>query len=208
MNTVAEQVVESLATVGFYVGASVFPDDLTQSLAHRVTVLAQWGALNTARVGRGESKLANADVRNDETRWLADVPVDQSEQDALTAAHTLRACLNETLFLGAQEAELHFARYAPGAFYRTHRDRFRDDDARVVSLVFYLNNDWPDDAGGELMIYADDNSGHIVARVLPHAGTMVCFMSDRFPHEVLPASRERYSLTGWLRRAATVPVHG
>ena len=109
--------------------------------------------------------------------------------------------LNEALFIGAQEAELHFARYAVGAFYRTHRDRFRDDDARLVSLVFYLNDDWSGDAGGELVLYGDDDGGEVVARVQPRAGTMVCFLSDRFPHEVLPANRERYSLTGWLRRA-------
>ncbi len=205
MNAVAEQVVESLATVGFYAGASIFSDDLTRSLALRAAALARSGGLNAARVGRGEGRLANAQVRNDETRWLADTPVDQSEQGALVAARGLRSCLNEMLFLGLHEAELHFARYAPGAFYRTHRDRFRDDDARVVSLVFYLNEEWPDDAGGELMLYADDDSSHVVARILPRAGTMVCFLSDRFPHEVLPASRERYSLTGWLRRPATTP---
>lgn len=72
MNAVAEQIVESLATVGFYVGASIFPDDLTRSLALRAAALAQSGGLNAARVGRGKGKLANAQVRNDETRWLAD----------------------------------------------------------------------------------------------------------------------------------------
>jgi SM-20-related protein len=119
----------------------------------------------------------------------------------MASVKALRLHLNEALFLGAQEAELHFARYAPGAFYRTHRDRFRDDDARLVSLVFYLNDEWPDDAGGELMLYAADDSGAVITRVQPNAGTMVCFLSDRFPHEVLPATRERFSLTGWLRRA-------
>ena len=144
-------------------------------------------------------------MRSDDTRWLSPAPDDASERDATEAVNTLRVHLNEALFLGAQEAELHFARYAPGAFYRRHRDRFRDDDARLVSLVFYLNDDWPDDAGGELLLYADDDddddSGAVVARVQPRAGTMLCFLSDRFPHEVLPATRERYSLTGWLRRA-------
>ena len=136
-----------------------------------------------------------------QTRWLAHAPDDESERDAVSSVNALRAHLNEALFIGAQEAELHFARYAPGAFYRTHRDRFRDDDARLVSLVFYLNDEWPDDAGGELVLHADDDSGTVITRVQPRAGTMVCFLSDRFPHEVLPANRERYSLTGWLRRA-------
>jgi SM-20-related protein len=41
-----------------------------------------------------------------------------------------------------------------------------------------------------------------VRDVLPVAGTLVCFLSDRFEHEVLPATRERLSLTGWFRRRA------
>ena len=35
--------------------------------------------------------------------------------------------------------------------------------------------------------------------VLPEGGTLVCFLSQRFWHEVLPARRERLSLTGWFR---------
>ena len=167
----------------------------------RARLLADTHELHSARVGHNVGVQAKLALRSDDTRWLAHAPDDASERDAVSAVNALRAHLNEALFLGAQEAELHFARYAPGAFYRTHRDRFRDDDARQVSLVFYLNDEWPDDAGGELVLFADDDSGTVITRVQPRAGTMVCFLSDRFPHEVLPATRERYSLTGWLRRA-------
>jgi SM-20-related protein len=34
--------------------------------------------------------------------------------------------------------------------------------------------------------------------ILPLAGRLVCFRSDQIEHEVLPATRERLSLTGWL----------
>lgn len=202
MYAVTEHVIESLATAGWYVGRSIFSGRLTAMLSDRAAILVQSGALNVARIGRGDAAAANADVRRDATLWLADVPVHAAEREALAAVHALRTRLNETLYVGVREAELHFAHYEPGAFYRTHRDRFRDDNTRVVSLVFYLNCDWPDDAGGELVLYADDDSGTVVTKVPPRAGTMACFLSDRFPHEVLPATRERYSLTGWLRRAA------
>ncbi|WP_255856521.1 2OG-Fe(II) oxygenase [Marinobacterium rhizophilum] len=36
-------------------------------------------------------------------------------------------------------------------------------------------------------------------RVEPCYGTLVVFLSDRFPHEVLPARRQRLSLAGWYR---------
>ena len=35
---------------------------------------------------------------------------------------------------------------------------------------------------------------------LPSAGTLVLSISAELPHEVLPATRERLSLTGWFRR--------
>ena len=201
MPNIHERIANNLATTGWYVGDSIFAAELSVRLAQRARFLADTHELHQARVGHHAGLQANAQLRSDHTRWLSHAPDDASERDATEAVNRLRAHLNEALFLGAQEAELHFARYAQGAFYRRHRDRFRDDDARLVSLVFYLNDDWLDDAGGELLLYADDDSGAVAARVQPRAGTMLCFLSERFPHEVLPATRERYSLTGWLRRA-------
>ena len=202
MLNIAERIANSLATTGWYAGESIFAAELSGRLMQRAHLLADRHALQPARVGHNVGVQANAQVRSDDTRWLTHAPTDESERDAVSSVNALRLHLNEALFLGAQEAELHFARYAPGAFYRMHRDRFRDDDARLVSLVFYLNEAWVDTAGGELMLYAGDDSGAVVARVQPLAGTMVCFLSERFPHQVLPANRERYSLTGWLRRAS------
>jgi SM-20-related protein len=36
-------------------------------------------------------------------------------------------------------------------------------------------------------------------KVLPSFGTIVVFLSEEFPHEVLPAKRDRYSIAGWFR---------
>jgi SM-20-related protein len=197
-------IADALATTGWYVGKSIFDTALTQALARRARSLAESGQLQIAKVGRATRAQERAALRSDETLWLDDTPTDVSERAALDRVDALRIALNETLFIGAQSAELHFARYALGAFYKTHRDRFHDDDVRVVSLVFYLNEAWPFNAGGELVLYAADGGGNIETRVSPSFGTMACFLSDQFPHEVLPATRERYSLTGWLRRA---PMH-
>ena len=41
---------------------------------------------------------------------------------------------------------------------------------------------------------------HCVTITLPQAGTLALFLSADMPHEVLPATRERLSLTGWFRR--------
>jgi len=201
-------IADALANAGWYVGESIFDATLTRALLARARTLTEAGRLHAAKVGRTTLARRSDAVRTDETRWLDDAPTDVAECAALEQVHALRAVLNETLFVGAQDAELHFARYAPGAFYKTHLDRFRDDDVRVVSMVFFLNEAWPQDAGGELVLYASDasdGSGAEQARVIPSAGTMACFLSDRFPHEVLPGARERFSLTGWMRRAPQRP---
>ncbi len=70
----------------------------------------------------------------------------------------------------------------------------------MISCILYLNPDWTPEDGGLLRIYPPDATDEAGIDVVPHAGTFVCFLSDRIPHEVLPARRERFSLTGWMHR--------
>jgi len=69
--------------------------------------------------------------------------------------------------------------------------------------VCYLNDAWRAEHGGALRIELADGREH---DVLPQAGTLVVFMSADFPHEVLAASRERLSITGWYRRRGSGPL--
>jgi SM-20-related protein len=191
-------IIDALADNGCYVGASIFSDALTHALSSRLQSLIAQGALHAARIGRASGARHETAIRSDSALWLDDAPADAHEAEALGAINELRAELNRDLFLGATHAELHYAHYAAGASYAVHRDRFDDSDARLVSLILYLNHSWADGQGGELMIY--DEAMNPLHRVLPRAGTMVAFLSGRFPHEVLPATQARLSLTGWLRR--------
>ena len=196
MPDISEHIAHRLATTGWYVGKSIFAAGLSARLAQRAHGLADSHELHRARVGHNVGAQVNAQLRSDDTRWLEPAPDDASERDAMVPVNALRLHLNEALFLGAHEVELHFARYAPGAFYRTHRDRFRDDDARVLSLVCYLNADWPENAGGALRLHLDD--GH--HDIAPNMGTSVIFLSEEIEHEVLPAMQTRYSIAAWFRQ--------
>ena len=98
----------------------------------------------------------------------------------------------------------HLARYPAGAFYRRHLDSFRGRANRVVSTVGYLNPDWPEDGGGEMVIYAEQDPQRELTRVAPRAGTLVCFLSEQVPHEVLPTRLPRASIAGWFRRNASL----
>jgi SM-20-related protein len=94
--------------------------------------------------------------------------------------------------------------YPAGAIYARHRDRFRDDDARVISCVLYLNEGWQASDGGALRIHMPEGGWR---DVIPLAGTLVVFLSERFVHEVLAATRSRLALTGWFRRRALESLH-
>ena len=48
-----------------------------------------------------------------------------------------------------------------------------------------------------MLVY--DNEENFIKKVIPKANTLVVFMSEEFPHEVLPARKERYSIAGWYR---------
>src|SRR4030095_5971765 len=97
-----------------------------------------------------------------------------------------RIACNRELTLGLVDFEGHYAIYPPGAGYARHRDRFRDEDARVLSIVLYLNEAWGADDGGELRLFIADETSLDIS---PQGGTLVAFLSDRFDHAVLPARR-------------------
>ncbi len=191
-------IIDALADDGCYVGDSILSETLTHALANRLTALINANVLQAAKIGRASGAQRQSKVRSDATHWLDDAPTDPTERSAVSAINALRIELNQALCLGATHSELHYAHCPAGASYSVHRDRFGDDDARLVSLVFYLNESWRLSAGGELMIYND--AMQPLHRVTPQAGTMVAFLSERFPHEVLPATTSRLSLTGWLRQ--------
>ena len=113
----------------------------------------------------------------------------------------LRLSLNKELFLGLKNFEAHFALYLPGTFYKKHLDRFAKVKHRTISCVLYLKQGWEEKFGSQLRIYESDEEGkEKFTDIIPEGGTFVCFRSDTIYHEVLPGEKERFSLTGWLKK--------
>jgi len=201
-NPLLLHIVDDLADPGWTQQSVFLPLALTEALAEECRARAAAGELTPAAIGRGEQQLVTESVRGDYTSWLE--PGQCASGDAyLTLMESLRLLLNRELFLGLEELECHFALYPPGAFYQRHLDRFRDDDSRTVTVVLYLNEEWQPDEGGELRLYLPDGRAR---DLMPLGGSLACFMSADFPHEVLPATRERLSLTGWFRRRTDNPL--
>jgi SM-20-related protein len=169
---------------------------LTHALEAECRVLASAGALKPAQIGKGAARVCRPDVRGDCIRWIK--PGQSAACNAyLAEMGGLRFALNRDLRAGLGEYEGHFAWYAPGTFYVRHRDRFRDDDSRIVTVIAYLNDTWEAEQGGALRLHTDDGG---VRDIAPIGGRVVVFLSGDIEHEVLPATRERISLAGWFTR--------
>jgi SM-20-related protein len=191
-------VADAVAVDGWARIPGFLPDVTWRALAEEVQARRADGGLRAAGVGMGGRGRAASDVRGDLIRWLEPTSASVAQRDALSRLEDLRRTLNRELQLGLFEFEGHFALYPPGAGYRRHQDQHRGSDARVLSCVIYLNCDWAANDEGQLRLYLDPARGSY-RDVLPEGGTLMCFLSGRFWHEVLPGRRERLSLTGWFR---------
>ena len=170
--------------------------DLLTRLRWRCSELQSSGALRAAKVGRGAQERLAPEIRGDFISWLQQ-PERDAEQALLAKLDALRVDMNRDLMAGLEDFQGHFAVYPPGAAYARHFDRLVGSDVRAISAALYLNDAWLPEHGGQLRMYL---GGERSVDVSPVGGRLVAFLSDRFEHEVLPATRERLSFTGWFRR--------
>ncbi|MFC3052787.1 2OG-Fe(II) oxygenase [Kordiimonas pumila] len=149
-----------------------------------------------AGVGRAANHTVDSDIRRDQICWITGASV--AGKAWLDWAENLQAYLNKHLFLGLFSFESHYAHYPEGGFYAQHQDAFKGEANRVVSVVVYLNPDWMPGDGGELVLYDPEGTTELM-RIAPTFGTIAVFLSEDFPHEVLPTNRDRFSIAGWYR---------
>ena len=152
------------------------------------------GDFKKAGIGHNKQLQINESVRGDYIQWIDQATALAPLQVYLRRLHDLRVFLNENLFLSLKDCEIHCTVYPIGTFYKRHIDQFKTNDHRKLSVICYLNDGWQATHGGQLRIYVDNKQFD----VLPEAGRLVCFRSDLLEHEVLPATRERKSITGWM----------
>lgn len=144
-----------------------------------------------------DAKLAEGvrktDIRGDRIRWITKDFF--AGYYYLQSINELAHLFNRTLFAGIRHSEAHYACYPPGFGYKWHSDNPVGRDERVVSAVFYLNDEWEDADGGQLSIIDSHNQPH---QLLPKANRLVIFDSN-LQHQVEIAHRQRYSIATWLR---------
>ena len=186
-------IAEDIRVKGYSINPGALPASLTDALIDHLVQMDD-EQFNLAGIGRELQHMQNCFVRKDEICWITGESAAGRDWLALTAE--LQTFLNRHLLLGLFSFESHFARYAPGAYYKRHYDAFSGETNRILSVVAYLNTEWTAADGGELVLYSDANDRDGL-RVSPIAGTVVIFLSEDFPHEVLPARRDRHSIAGW-----------
>jgi SM-20-related protein len=189
-----------LATTGWSLTDDFIPPSLTSRLADETRALWNRDAFRPAGTGRADGFQVDPQVRSDRLKWLDPGACTEAQRAYLEHLEKLRLTLNGTLFLGLFELEVHLSVYPPGSFYRRHLDQFRGNNLRTVTTILYLNADWTGADGGQLRLFTDPANGEGYQEILPLAGRLVCFLSDRFPHEVLPTQRDRLSITGWFKQ--------
>ena len=196
ISTPWDTVALTLKSRGFAIIPNAIPESLGLSLWQEVTAL-EADAFKSAKIGRQHQEHLNRFTRTDSICWIHGTGAPCIAW--LTWTESLRQTLNRELFMGLFSFESHYAHYRPGDFYKRHLDAFRGEANRLVSVVLYLNPGWQPDDGGELVLYPREGEIHEPIKVTPSFGTLVCFLSEEFPHEVLPAKRDRYSIAGWFR---------
>ena len=138
-------------------------------------------------------------IRGDRIRWITENFF--AGFYYLQSINALATLFNRSLFAGIRHSEAHYACYPVGFGYQWHRDNPAGRDERVISAVFYLNDDWSDSDGGALEIVDKHGVHH---NVMPVANRLVIFDSD-LQHQVQIAHRQRYSIATWMRRDGLVP---
>lgn len=145
-----------------------------------------------AGIGKIDKQILEG-VRGDYIQWIDPAVASPAERVYLDRLNDLLRFLNQALFLSLKDIEIHRTVYPVGTRYQRHLDQFRVDDHRKLSVICYLNPDWKPEHGGQLRLYLDQG----MLDILPERGKLAIFRSDLIEHEVLVATRERYSLTGW-----------
>ncbi|MBF0266247.1 MAG: 2OG-Fe(II) oxygenase [Gammaproteobacteria bacterium] len=194
-NELFSSIAKGIEERGYCIIPKALPELLTIQLYKHIQQLDK-NKFDKAGIGRNLDLLNNKSIRADTICWI------NGESEAgyswLSWISELKDYLNKSLYLGLFSFESHFSHYQTGDFYKRHYDAFKGDTNRILTIVTYFNTDWNHSHGGELKIYLDneDKDGIIVE---PRLGTLVAFMSEDFPHEVLTVNDDRYSIAGWFR---------
>lgn len=178
------------------IDAAFLGKELSLGLQQNILQLQRDELMVKAGIGNNTIKDATQKIRGDKIYWMDKKHDNVYEQEFLLLIEGFIDRLNSTCYAGIDDYEFHYAVYEEGSFYKRHKDQFKNDSDRKFSLINYLNEDWLEVDGGQLVVYPAEGA----QAILPHSQTAVFFKSDEIEHEVTKANRSRMSITGWLKK--------
>jgi SM-20-related protein len=196
MHNPHDQLIDSFLENNIGIDTDFLSEDLSNGLQENIKHLQADDLMTFAGVGNETVMDNTQQMRGDKIYWMDKSHDNAFEQQFLNQVESFIERLNSTCYTGINGYEFHYAVYGPGAGYKRHKDQFKNDSNRKYSLINYLNNNWLEVDGGQLLVYQNDG----VQKIQPQSQTAVFFKSDEMEHEVVKVNRNRMSITGWLKR--------
>ncbi len=186
------KILEDIETKSYSVCDGFISLSETEVLLSKIKELETQKLFKQASIGNKTEKQTNTGIRRDNIYWLE--KDDESISFFSNKINALVQHLNRTFYLGINDEEFHLAHYPPGGFYKKHKDAFKSDDARKISVILYLNKNWKKGNGGELKLYLANSE-----ETIEPIGERLVIFESHLEHEVLESKTDRYSVTGWLK---------
>ncbi|MDD2821778.1 MAG: 2OG-Fe(II) oxygenase family protein [Flavobacterium sp.] len=168
---------------------------LANSLKQNLIALNQKSLLMAAGIGNSDKLSYDGAIRSDSIYWLDKKHNNAFENEFFAQIEAFILYLNQSCYAGITGYEFHYSLYESGDFYLKHLDQFKNNPSRKYSMISYLNSNWQESDGGELLIHQADHN----QKISPTQGKTVFFKSDELVHEVLVTQNTRMSITGWLK---------
>ncbi|MCF8449890.1 MAG: 2OG-Fe(II) oxygenase [Taibaiella sp.] len=191
-----EELIESFITNKIGISEVFLTDKLATALQQNLLRLNRDSRLINANIGNAIIKDKSQKIRGDKTCWLDNKSKNDAEIEFLDIVRQFMVHLNKTCFTGINACEFHYALYEEGTSYNRHIDQLRNNYNRKFSMISYLNDNWEESNGGQLIIHNTEEA----QQILPNIRKTIFFQSDVIEHEVAVANRPRMSITGWLKR--------
>jgi SM-20-related protein len=196
MNNPFDVLIDSYLENNIGIDAGFLTEALSNGLQQNILQLQKDERMVAAGIGNGDVKDSKQKMRSDSIYWMDKSHDNIFEKQFLEHVEDFIEHLNRTCYTGINSYEFHYAVYEEGSFYKRHKDQFKNDSDRKFSLINYLNVDWLEEDGGQLLVYQNETT----QKILPQSQKAVFFKSDETEHEVTKANRRRMSVSGWLKR--------
>ena len=186
--------IQALGDRGWFTRETFLGQAEARALHAEARARVEAGQLRPAGIRRGADHTLERATRGDFITWVEPREEDAALRRLWDTFTALGEGLSAEAWLGLGRFDLQLAWYpGHGEHYVRHVDAFPGQSNRRVTAIYYVNPDWEPAHGGLLRLHLEEGA----VDVAPTLDRLVVFLSERVPHEVLPAHAPRLALTAW-----------